>query len=264
MPKHRVPRRGALAGALLASPLLLLAAVPSPAQAPVAGAATDLGTVTVTGTGHVQVAPDMAEIALRVRARDKAMDAALREFRAKRTLFDKVLADFADLGSTARSLGVTLGPKDESQNVVRFNGEEPAAAPFEAREVLEVRFATGDDMDAALDHLAELVAAMAEVDCDIDAPDPGSRVVYSGRDEEKVGPIRFIVSEERLEAARREATELAMADARRQAEHLAVLAGRRIGPVRTVSVRRSFEGDLAASTGADRTVELVVGFSFTD
>lgn len=267
MSKHRSFSLRLAPGALLALGLVWLTSfesharqVQTPPRSASPGSSSDVRSLNVTGTGKVSLEPDVVEIAFRVRARAKTIDEALQDFRGKRQLFDKVLADFADMSPEVASRGVRLGTKQSDNNVVRFNNEEAAAPPFETKEILELRMPMGDDGDAALATVAELVAAMGEIDCEIDGVDPNSRVYYSNRDQEQLGPIRFIVSDEALKDARAKALDAAYADAVAQAERLATLADGKVGRATYLTVTKSFGEKTATTAGTQRELSLMVRF----
>lgn len=230
---------------------------PSPAvTAP--GAASG---IQVLGVGTIEVAPEEVVVSLRIRARENSPLESHTAFEERRILFDKAMAAFDDVLLRVESRGVTIDIHT-AQNQVFINGQMEQSAPFETKEVVHATMQLGEDDSANIKLVSELIQAAVDVECSIDIDDanPWNRVNRGN----EPGAIRYRLSREGLVAARDQAMAAAMADARQQAESLARLAGRALGPVDSVSVKKPFPANTDVSGKSERSLTLSVGFLFAE
>ena len=214
--------------------------------------------ITVVGKGSATVVFDTALVEIKIEEQEKSMLQTMTDFRAKSTLFEKAVAEFVEEGATIERQGVVLGLRQASRNNFVMNGEAPPAAPFQAKEMVQVKLPTGGDMDAALTMIADLVAAADDVNCKLGDVDPNA--VFYSPNNKTPGPIRFIASDEAVQAAQTLALADLYKDAERRADELAALAGGKRGAARSVSVVQSVDGTKEGTGEAKKTASLSVRF----
>lgn len=175
------------------------------AAALMAGAAMadgPVGTISVSGEGHVAVAPDMATISVGVTT---GGDTAREALDKNNSALSAVAAKLAELGIEARDTqtsGLSLGPRYDPQ---RLNADgSPVISGYVATNMLTVRV-------RALDHLGAVLDAVV------------------GQGANMLNGLSFGLQD--AAAATDEARQQAMADAKRRAELYAGAAGVKVGSV---------------------------------
>ena len=239
-----------------------LIALPTPAAqfgaTPKEDAAAD--GITVTAEGRATVEADRVVVQLRTRARAKTVKQALEEFRASRTLLDKALADFDDIGLEWSSGGVRIGLKSQDPNAFVMN-DEPTKPPFEAMEITSASFPAGD---GALESVAEVLVAANDAGTDLNADSGMNPYVFWGAQQtgqKPDPPVGFYATDETMRTARDAAMQAAFADALEQAQTLAKIAGRRVDKMESIRVLSPFPTVSPNSDTSEGRVRIAVRFS---
>lgn len=265
MRTHLLPAAGLLVAAL---------AFAAPAPTPQIGLAAPgtSGGVSVNAAGAAKLAPDSIRIHFKVKGTAESPKAAFDEFRAKRTLFDKMAAGYPEI--EIASGGIEIGKPAPNRNQVFMNGQQPAAT-FEAREDIYARIpiaTAGDEAEegaparvSSPEGIAGFIEAAIEVEAQLG--EQSDQVYYTTNLNDRNppdGPVLYEASKDAIAAARSTAIENAMADARQQATELANASGRKLGRVQNVSVSSPFHGASLGRGTTERTVQLNVSFVFED
>ena len=185
------------------SALILSTALALPVAAPALAEDAMTRTISVTGTGTVQAAPDMATLMIGVTTQADTAAAALT---ANSTATDAVIARLTASGIEARDMqtsNLSINP-----NWTGYDSSTPAISGYVASNMLTVRVRKLDTTGAVLD------AAVA------DGANTLNGLVFGMADPEP---------------AYNEARKAAVADARAKAELLAEAAGVKLGMVTAIS-----------------------------
>lgn len=204
------------AAALVLAPLVAVDAtraiaplsLPSAAQAQTEAPAEQTRQITVTGTGQVDLSPDMATVRIGVTQQDEAAAEALQQ---TSDALAAMLERLAELGVAERDVqtsGLTLNPVWRDRPDSPGPQGQPEPWGFEASNMVTVRLRDLDRLGAVLDAL-----------------------VSDGAN--RLDGVSFGLQEP--EAAQDEARRLAVAEARRKAELYAEAAGVTLGQVVSIS-----------------------------
>lgn len=185
---------------------------------------------------------------------------ALREFVAKKALFEKAVAGFGGVETLAG--GTRVGPEVPSTQAFMSDSQAQTAPKFEVSEIMTLALAaTGPEVQAIVDLIEEALDVDGEWESTGSDPLRAIYLAQAGKAPEESTAIRYLPSEEVLANAETAAMKLAFEDARSLAEAAASIAGVKIGRVEAIHVLEPFEAVSPRSGSAEGVVRVAIRFA---
>ncbi len=206
------------------------------------------------------MAADQVEVRISVKAKAKAPGDALRNFKAKKALFQKAVGVFE--GVVVEGGGVRVGVEQSSNQAFMFDGQAPAEPGFEVAEIMTLRLAaSGTDIQTVV----ELIDEAQDVGCQLAGGSSDAlQAFYLAQAGSPTGggpgAIRYRPTDSALAKAKEQAMELAFRDARAQAETAAQVAGVKVGPVQAIRIMKSFDGASGQAGAGSGSIRISVRF----